>query len=128
MSVWYNIDSVNKTLMLVGEGGLTINDLHNLTALPMCDPSWMSGLAICCDLRAGEPDFPNHAIPTLVDQHRRCIHRWGDARCAFVANSSVMYGICRMYTLYASSMLDTSVAFQVFRNIQDAQRWLVSAS
>ncbi|NOK58831.1 MAG: hypothetical protein GFH27_549301n141 [Chloroflexi bacterium AL-W] len=128
MSVWYDIDSANKTLMLVGEGGLSITDLHDLTTLPMGDPAWMSGLFICCDLRNSEPDFPNQAIPNLVDRHRRCVHYWGNARCAFVANSSVMYGICRMYTLYASAMLDTSIAFQVFRNIQDARGWLVSSS
>ena len=57
----------------------------------------------------------------LVAQERQLFNRLGSVRKAIVALSPVAYGMARMY----QTMMDGSpVEVEVFRDLQEARRWL----
>jgi hypothetical protein len=123
MPISYEIDPVAEIVRVrvVDEVTLaeTLDVLHALGA----DPATPARLDMLADLRR-TPGLPQTGqLRAIVRELGRLAPklRWG--ACALVASSDSVYGVSRMFAVYAERAFE---AVQVFRKLEEAEAWLTS--
>jgi hypothetical protein len=119
MPITYEIDQGGGVIIVTATGELTdqeLVDLHNRLA---SDPAVKPDLAALFDLRAATdagvtPEGVRQLaeLPFLLSR---------DSRRAVVVHSDLGFGMARMYGLRRDT---GDQAFEVFRNLDEARRWI----
>jgi len=124
MPITYKIDSESNSIRTNCVGDVTLAEVLDHFRVLEADPSLPDGLDVLLDL-SGMTSLPNS------NQLRSAAERIGQLRskvswgiCAIVANSEVLFGMIRMFEVYAE---DFFAATRVFRKLSDAEAWFRSA-
>jgi hypothetical protein len=75
------------------------------------------------DARSANIELTSAEVRDLVEETRRLRNGLGPTPVAFVTERPVLYGMIRMYQILA---LDIHPGFCVFRNYEEAERWVRS--
>jgi hypothetical protein len=99
----------------------TLERLRELRA----DPALPARLDLLVDLRGTPPDLPGSAeLRAIASEIGRLGGRERFGACALVASSDSVYGVSRMFAVYAEPSFGASV--QVFRELGEAEDWLAA--
>ena len=121
MPVTYRIDQARHLIHTTCTGMVTLPDVLEHFAVLMQDPNRSHGLDVLLDLTqiATIPTSDELRIVTSEIAQIRPAIEFG--RCAVAAPQEAMYGMMRMFEVYADGYF-TEV--QAFRTIEEAASWL----
>ena len=121
MPVTYRIDSTRRLIHTTCSGPVTLQDVLEHFAVLMQDPNRSHGLDVLLDLTpiTSVPTSDELRIVTSEIAHIRPAIEFG--RCAVAASQEAMYGMSRMFEVYAEGYF-TEV--QAFRTVEEAAGWL----
>jgi hypothetical protein len=117
MSLTYYIDPAAGLITMTAHGDITFQDLRTTLAVMHDDPQFSPSFDRLWDLRDGHPTLRGPEVRALARVVGQFI---GGRRSAIAAPSDVAYGLSRMY----STLLEDTIAVEVFRNMEDARAWL----
>lgn len=121
--VSYRIDRDRRLVVVTYMGTITLNDIRAIQALSRQDPTFDPSFAVLYDgLHA---DF-NGLTPEDLKKIAQNTPMQPGARRAFVVNSSVNYGLSRMFAALSETQ-GQGFPYALFDNIPDGIRWLAAA-
>jgi hypothetical protein len=121
MPVTYRIDQARHLIHTTCTGMVTLQEVLEHFAVLMQDPNRSHGLDVLLDLTRIDsvPTSDELRIVTSEIAHIRPEIEFG--RCAVAASGEAMYGMSRMFEVYAEGHF-TNV--QAFRTVEEAAAWL----
>ncbi len=123
MPIPYQIDHTQSLIRTKCVGNINLQDVlghfDELEKDPHCPPM----LDVLLDFSDLESVPDTDQLMAVVDRMRRVGHRVKFGACAIVAKSDLLFGIARMYTVYAEPHFATA---RVFRDFLQAEFWLNS--
>jgi hypothetical protein len=124
MPITYEIDPAAGMIRLRFVDDVTLAETLEVLHALRADPATPARLDMLVDLRH-TPGLPQSGqLRAIVGELGRVAPklRWG--ACALVASSDSVYGVSRMFAVYAESAFER---VQVFRGIEEAESWLAAA-
>jgi len=119
MALTYTIDAAQKNIRIIATGELSPEELVDLHHRFAGSPEVRPDFSILFDLRQARGEgFTTEgvrtlaALPTILDPA---------SRRAVVVRSDLGFGVARMYGLRRG---DRITAFEVFRDLEEAERWI----
>lgn len=121
MPVTYRIDPTRRLIHTTCSGLVTLEEVLEHFAVLMQDPKRSHGLDVLLDLTqiASVPTSEELRIVTSEIAHIRPAIEFG--RCAVAASREAMYGMSRMFEVYAEGYF---AEVQAFRTLEEAAGWL----
>jgi hypothetical protein len=123
MSLTLEFDA-NGVAWLIAAGEVSCDDAIASVRQLYADARFAAPSRAVWDLRAGRAVMSSEEIRRFAD-HVRANRPEGHGRAAVVAHDDLSFGIARMYELMTA---ETPVDVQVFRNVDEATRWLAGES
>jgi hypothetical protein len=124
MPVTYKLDPVAEVVETRCTGGATLDEVLAHFRELEADPSLPEKLHVLLDL-AEMTSLPDRdqlkQVTRAVDQLSDRL-RWG--ACAIVASRDALYGMSRMFEVFAEGLFAQT---HVFRSREEAERWLAGA-
>ena len=125
MGIEFRIDSEEGIFYMVVDGDLDVDDfITGLTEI-MTYEDFEKGMGAIFDLMAStwesDPEDLRRISRFLIENSERI----GPSRCALVVGSDRAYGMSRMFEVFSG---ETSVNVRVFRDLDEAKRWLTEGS
>jgi hypothetical protein len=118
----FSIDEGQQMLVVVGHGDVTIDDAFRVSDEIRLAPTWNPQMKTLADLRKARIVGKTHALWRLATRsHELAPGRARPTLGALVTGDLVVFGVARMYSLLASN---EGVEFRVFKNVEDARRFL----
>ena len=119
MAITYEINMEHKNILVTATGKLTAQELLDLHHCFARDPEVRPDFSILFDLRQAHGEsFATEGVrelaslPLILSQ---------TSRRAVVVRSDLGYGMARMYGLRRG---DRTTAYEVFRDLDEARRWV----
>jgi hypothetical protein len=123
MPVSYQIDRGAKTIHTKCSGQVTFEEVLDHFLVLQNDPACPEKLDVLLDLTACTSIPETSQLRTVGSTIGQLRDRVKFNACAIVASSDVMFGMARMFQVFAEeSFRDT----QVFRDLEKGKRWLTS--
>jgi hypothetical protein len=123
MPIPYQIDTTQSLIRTKCVGNVSLQEvLGHFDALEK-DPDCPPMLDVLLDFSDLETVPETDQLMAVADRMRRASRRVKFGACAIVAKSDVIFGIARMYTVYAEPHFTTA---RVFRDFLQAEFWLNS--
>jgi hypothetical protein len=124
MPVTYRIDPARRLIHTTCTGMVTLEEVLGHFAVLMIDPNRSHGLDVLLDLTRIQTIPTSEELRIVASEiaHIRPEIEFG--RCAVAASQEAMYGMSRMFEVYAESYF-TKV--QAFRTVEEAALWLGQA-
>jgi hypothetical protein len=110
------------TLILTAAGAVTFAEVAVTLDELLDDPRISEGTRVLCDCRQ-VTDTPSTPELRLIARDLAPLRERGVTRMAVCAESTFVYGVARMFAVFAD-MIGISVG--AFRRMEDAERWLAS--
>jgi hypothetical protein len=124
MPILFQIEHSKALIRTKCVGNVTLEEVlahfDELASTPNCPPM----LDVLLDFSELESVPGSGDLMAVADRMRRVASRVKFGACAIVAKSDVIFGIARMYTVYAEPHFRTT---RVFREFLQAEFWLQSA-
>ena len=122
----YRIDVERNLVLAVGSGILTDDDLLDFRKRLVNDPAFRPDMRELSDFRSVEKHVhTTEGLNRFLEQENMYADRLGEYRIAIVTGSDLHFGFSRMYI---AGVADTLPEVQVFRDIDEAEAWLFSAT
>jgi SpoIIAA-like len=124
MPVTYNIDQIHKIIRTNCIGNVTLEEVLDHFHMLERDPDVPASLDVLLDLTqtTSLPESDQlRAITGEISRIQRKMVRF-DA-CAIVASSDALYGMARMFAVFAADYIRSA---RVFRELDQAETWLES--
>lgn len=121
MPVTMQIDTDENVTYTTIEGAWTVDELFDAFDKLLADPDFRPGTNGIADLRAANyyPSGPDlMRIAHYLLQRRE---RFGRCRAAILVGGDLSFGTTRMFQAYSD---DSTIATRIFRDQQEARRWL----
>ena len=123
MPIPYQIDHTQSFIHTKCVGNVSLEEVlghfDELEKDPDCPPR----LDVLLDFSDMQSLPDTDQLVAVADQMRHVAYRVKFGACAIVAKSDIMFGIARMYTVYAEPHFATA---RVFRDFLQAEFWLNS--
>ena len=121
MPITYTIDRQQNLIHTMGAGDITFAEVLDHFQALAADPAFNPGTDVLLDLLGCTSPPSNAQVREAAAflEHRSVRLRFG--RCAVVASQDVMYGMMRIFQVFAESAF---ASIRVFRNLEDARLWL----
>ena len=124
MPVIYKIDTAKQTIRTQCVGDITVDDvLGHFRKLEM-DPECPPCLDVLLDLTQTDSVPQSGNLRDVVGAIAQVRHRVHFGACAIVASTDAMFGMLRMFEVYAEQYFRIT---RVFRDLPDAEAWLACA-
>jgi len=123
MPVTYQINHETAFIETHCTGEVTLDDVLDHFRQLEADPSLPRRLDVLLDLdkTTSLPESPQLMEVTRAVERLRAKVEWGV--CAIVANRDALYGMSRIFEVFAEKQFDR---ISVFRDREDAKRWITS--
>lgn len=123
MPVQYQIDKANRIIRTRCTGMVTIEEVLDHFRVLERDPECPDRVDVLLDLRE-ETSIPERAnLQKITDEIRRIRGRVQFGTCAIVACTDALFGMLRMFEVFAEQCFRKSC---VFRTADEAEIWLAS--
>jgi hypothetical protein len=113
-----------STFVVNASGRVTYEETTDVLAQLLADPRLGPNIGILVDAREVTGAPATHEL-RLVARELRALHAAGVAGLAIVTSSTFVYGVARMFSVFAER---SGIDVQVFRTMDEAERWLVAPS
>lgn len=124
MSVEYTYDEEKNVLYTRLFGVVTDNDLRDQGEAVAADPRIKPGVRELVDLSGIEEiQGSSSSLERNIQIDTANSEKLAGMRSAIVAGTDLLYGFARMYQTIAE-LRDSPLTVEVFRNIEDARKWL----
>ena len=121
MPVTYIIDNSTKLIRTTCSGPVTFEDVADHFRKLKDDPDFGGHLDVLLDVRQAD-SLPESSQLKIVSSRISAIRSKVEFRvCAIVANRDAMFGMMRMFAVFAE---DNFRAVRVFRQTAEAEEWL----
>jgi hypothetical protein len=121
MPVTYRIDKSRGTIHTSCTGAVTLEEVLDHFRMLEEDPGCPARLSVLLDLRdqtsIPTPDQLRHVSRAI----KRVRHKVEFVNCAIVTGSNVLFGMLRMFEVFAEDYFGKT---HVFRSLKDAHAWL----
>ena len=126
MAVQTTIDAAAGIVTHKVTGDLLVEDVQQAFAERTGHSDFRPGMSILWDLsEANASRMTSSDIRRIAGQNKARLKKAGvPYKAAFLAPRDIEFGLSRMYEMFADASL---VENRVFRNLEDARRWLSSA-
>lgn len=123
MGVTTKVDSELGLVIKTAEGSFTADDVMESRHQMLGDPAYRPEMSILWDMREASPErLTSDSLRALVDRIRSTANGpW--TKAALVVSKDAMFGTSRMFQSMAH---DTIYKIMVFREMDEALRWLKS--
>jgi hypothetical protein len=111
-----------QTLTVRAYGDVTLDECRQYQKQLLADPRMRSGIHLLADL-TGVTGAPSAAELRTVAREFQPLIEKGLGRIALLSDSTFMYGVARMFCVFAESV---GMTVAVFRDRAEAQEWLDS--
>jgi hypothetical protein len=123
MPVTYQIDTANRLVHTTCTGPITVMDVINHFRALEEDPACPNCVDVLLDVQAGTT-VPNTAdLRVVAREIARIRGRVQFGVCAIVASTDVLFGMMRMFEVFAEENFHKT---QAFRTIGAAEEWLAA--
>jgi hypothetical protein len=123
MPVTYHIDAAKRLIHTRCVGPVTPEDVVAHFAILIEDPACPDWLDVLLDLSEMTSLPASDQLRDVASTIARIRARVQFGRCAIIAPQDALFGMSRMFEVYAQ---DYFVTTQVFRAVHDGTRWLES--
>jgi hypothetical protein len=121
MAITYEIDEDAGIATVTASGSIgQAEDLECFRAL-LADRAYRPGMGLLLDYRERESVATTEQVKQFVAAGEKLREAFGDPRIAVVVSGDVAFGMARMYSALAE---ESSVPTSVFRDLEEAMRWL----
>ena len=120
MPLTYSISEPENLILVRPTGTVTSPEVLEFIEELLSDPALKPGMKILSDHTEVKRVMPGTELREIAVRARQLMDR-GIARIALVAPNDFLYGIGRMFVSYSEF---TNVKVEVFREKEDARRWL----
>ncbi len=100
---------------------VTYEEVRNVLAETVQLPGFRPHLKAIIDFRNATTRATGTDVHKLALYAQNTDFAWGDAKCAVIAPSDLIYGLFRMFSALTSGY---EVTTRVFRNVEKANEWL----
>ena len=122
MPISFIIIPDQRTAYIRANGKIAAMDIISQGAKMFAQSEWENGFNILCDYReVTDLDIDVESVDRISNQDRRHEPLFDTSKCAVVASEDLFYGFSRMWEAISA---DTKLTKEVFRDINDAVRWL----
>src|SRR5262245_40949323 len=122
MALTYTIDAAQKNIRVIATGELSPEELVDLHHRFAGSPEVRPDFSILLDLRQARGEgFTTEGVRTLAALAALPTRLDPASRRAVVVRSDLGFGVARMYGLRRG---DRITAFEVFRDLEEAERWI----
>lgn len=122
MPITLNVDPVARVVRVRGAGRLRRDELIESLHRMVEDPAFEPAMPQLFDLRdVIDVDASSDEIRDIVERAADLAPRIGAEKLALVAGAPVIYGLSRMYEVYAEKL---PVTVKTFYDYDEAVRWL----
>jgi hypothetical protein len=105
-------------------GPASMEEMRNLSIDLIARPSWHAGMGVLMDLTELETAHLSRAdIRSMAESTVDFNEAMGDGKGALVVSGDLLYGLARMWSLYAEDRVTTNN--RVFRSMREAREWLL---
>ena len=123
MPIRYAIDDAAGIVAVTAEGDVRQEeDLECFGAL-VANPGYRPGMGLLLDYRNRVSVATTEQVKQFVEAAARLREAFDGSRCAIVVSEDVAFGMARMYAALAE---DSFIPMNVFRDPDEAARWLAS--
>ncbi len=123
MPVTYEIDHTTGIIRTKCFGRVVLEDVLDHFRTLQCDPECPERLDVLLDLSASESAASSGQLRTVAHAIAAIRDRVTFDACAIVAPTDLLFGIARMFEVFAQEHFR---ATHVFRSARDAEAWLGS--
>jgi hypothetical protein len=123
MPVTYQVDRESVRIRTRCTGDVTFEEVLDHFRQLRGDASLPPRLDVLLDLAAMESLPESNQLRSIADEVDRLKPRLKWGACAIVANRDALYGMLRMFQVFAEKQFASSY---VFREREEAERWLES--
>jgi len=121
MPVTYIIDTTRKLIRIQCSGAVTLADVVDHCAKLKDDPACAGHLDVMLDVRESDT-LPESKDLRIANSHVAAVRGKVEfGRCAIVANRDAMFGMMRMFGIFAEKDFRE---IHVFRGTSEAEAWL----
>ena len=122
MPLTYKIVPEHNCAYIKVWGEVSVDEIMTEGAKMFAETEWKNGFNILCDYREiTDFDLDRKDIEKVINQDRQHEPIFDKSKCAIVANADLVYGFSRMWEILSG---DIELTRMVFRDINDAQKWL----
>jgi hypothetical protein len=125
MPVSYRIDKGLKTIHTKCNGNVTFGEVLDHFHVLEQDPDCPERLDVLLDLTECSAIPESDQLRTVGATIGRIREKVRFDACAIVASSDIMFGMARMFQVFAEDRFRLT---RVFRNLDEGRKWLVSMS
>jgi hypothetical protein len=119
--VTYIIDTTRKLIRTICSGPVTLEDVLDHFRQLTDDPACAGHLDVLLDVDHAD-SLPESIQLRVVNSHIAAIRsKVGFGMCAIVANRDAMFGMMRMFAVFAE---ENFRAIRVFRETAEGEKWL----
>lgn len=123
MPITYHIDPANRLIHTRCVGPVTLEEVLQHFAVLIEDPACPDQLDVLLDLSEMTSLPASDQLRDVTSTIARIRPRVRFGRCAIIAPQDALFGMSRMFTVFAE---DYFLASQVFRAVDDGTFWLES--
>ncbi len=122
MSTTYEINTVRKTVTVMGSGNITVEEILSLLEKLKDDLDYKAPMKMLIDWRNIKSiKISSSEIEKIARRKIELVARFSGERCAFVASANSAFETA---TSLQNLINGAGLSAQVFRNIKDAMDWL----
>jgi hypothetical protein len=123
MPVTFQIDEVNRLIHTKCTGRITVDDVIAHFRKLEKDPSIPDRMDVLLEVRDGVSVPKPDELRAVAGEIARIRHRIHFDACAIVAGSQVLFGMMRMFEVFAEDYFRKT---RVFLTVEEAEIWLTS--
>ena len=118
----YRIHKDLKFIYAAGEGTLTAHEINNHLDELLEDPAYTPPMLKLVDYRkVKEYQFSNKEAEIFSKKKASMAKHFSQEKCAILVASDLGFGIARLHQAFID---EKNIKTEVFRNLEDAQKWL----
>jgi hypothetical protein len=121
MPVTYQIDRANRLIHTICTGPLTAAEVVDHFRILENDPSCPDYIDVLLEVRDGSNVPKSDELRHVVQAIERVRSRVNFGTCAIVARSDALFGMMRMFEVFAEAYFRKT---QTFRTVGEAEVWL----
>ena len=121
MPMDYIIDDERRIVRMTGSGSLTDAEMKGCIERLRSDPGLAPNMPTISDMRDIEVAFTPQGIRQAIGLMHEAPADRSDAKVAIVVNSSIAFGMGRMFELSANDEVDPRI--RIFRSMEEAEVW-----
>ena len=122
MAITYRIDVENRLIEEKWVGAIDASGLRNYWINYLADPAVLEIRKTIVDLRDSIIMFNGYQLQNLIELHVLPILKGRDWRTAIVVDNPLQFGVSRQYQAFADKYSKDAI----FKNMEEARRWLLS--